>query len=164
MLGTLRRDEGGPQRFARSLAEAHAHGAQIDWEAFFKGTAPKRVPLPTYPFQRKRYWLEGSANGGDPSAIGQADAEHPLLGATVESAEGDGLLLTGSISLQTHPWLADHAVAGNVLLPGTAFLELALKRCGAPRRLPGRGAHPAGSPDLARAGLHSPAAHRLCSR
>jgi len=127
VLGTLRRDEGGPERFALSLAEAHAAGAELDWEALFKDTAAEHVPLPTYPFQRKRYWLSASANGSDPGAIGQRDAEHPLLGALVEDPSSERLTLTGRLSLSTHPWLADHAVAGTVLLPGTAFAELALR-------------------------------------
>ncbi|WP_234337706.1 polyketide synthase dehydratase domain-containing protein, partial [Kitasatospora phosalacinea] len=61
------------------------------------------------------------------SAAGLRTADHPLLGAAVELAAGDGLLLTGRLSTGTHPWLADHAVAGTVLLPGTAFVELALE-------------------------------------
>jgi len=126
ILGTLRRDEGGPERFALSLAEAHTAGTKIDWSALFTGSAAKRVKLPTYPFQRKRFWLERSASS-DPGAIGQTPAEHPLLGAVIESADGGGITLTGRISLQSHPWLLDHAAAGTVLLPGTAFLELALR-------------------------------------
>ncbi|MFD0386218.1 hypothetical protein ACFQ2B_38980 [Streptomyces stramineus] len=59
--------------------------------------------------------------------MGLEPAGHPLLGAAVTLAEDDGFLLTGRISLSTHPWLADHTVAGTVLLPGTAFLELALQ-------------------------------------
>ncbi len=127
VLGTLRRDEGGPERFALSLANAHAAGAKLDWRSLFEGTGAKRVALPTYPFQRKRYWLSASTNGGDPASIGLSDADHPLLGASIEDPQGEGLTLTGRLSLATHPWLADHAVAGTVLLPGTAFLELALR-------------------------------------
>jgi acyl transferase domain-containing protein/NAD(P)-dependent dehydrogenase (short-subunit alcohol dehydrogenase family)/acyl carrier protein len=127
LLGTLRRKEGGPDRFALSLAEAHAAGAKLDWQAFFAGSGAKRVPLPTYPFQRKRYWLEPASGGGDPVAIGQASAEHPMLGASLSLASGEQRLLTGRLSLATHPWLADHAVAGTPLLPGTGFVELALR-------------------------------------
>ncbi len=126
VLATLRRGESDPDRFALSLAEAHAHGVAVEWDALLAPGAVKHVPLPTYPFQRKRYWLEASAGGGDPAAIGQSGADHPLLGAAIALAEDDGLLLTGRLSLQTHPWLADHAVAGVALLPGAAFLELAL--------------------------------------
>ena len=72
MLGTLRRDEGGPERFALSLAEAHVAGAEVDWEAFFEGTGAKAVPLPTYPFQRQRFWLAAAAGGADAGRVGQA--------------------------------------------------------------------------------------------
>jgi acyl transferase domain-containing protein/NAD(P)-dependent dehydrogenase (short-subunit alcohol dehydrogenase family) len=127
VLGTLRRGEGDAQRFALSLAQAHAAGARPKWSAFFKGTGAKAVPLPTYPFQRKRYWLDSTSQASDPSAIGQAAAGHPFLAARVEDPGGEGLALTGRISLQAHPWLADHAAGEATLLPGTAFVEMALK-------------------------------------
>jgi polyene macrolide polyketide synthase len=129
VVGTLRRDEDGPSRFALSLAETHVAGAELDWRAYFEGSGAKAVGLPTYPFQRERYWLGAAKGTEDVSAVGLTAAGHPLLGAAVELAggEGDGILLTGRISLATHPWLADHAVAGTVLLPATVFLELALR-------------------------------------
>ncbi|MFC7472512.1 hypothetical protein ACFQVA_41090 [Actinomadura keratinilytica] len=64
---------------------------------------------------------------GDVSSAGLVAADHPLLGAAVELAQGQGALLTGRLSLETHPWLADHVVAGRVVVPGTALLELALR-------------------------------------
>src|SRR5260221_11641148 len=57
-LGALLRKEDGTRHFARSLAQAHAAGAELDWEALFAGSWAKRVPLPTYPFQRESFWLE----------------------------------------------------------------------------------------------------------
>ncbi len=126
-LGTLRRDEGGAARFALSLAEAQARGAKLDWHAFFAGSGAKAVPLPTYPFQRKRYWLNASDGAAGLLEAGLAATDHPLLGAAIEDPEGEGLALTGRASLDAHPWLADHAVFGTVLLPGTAFVELALR-------------------------------------
>ena len=125
-LHTLR--EGRPEEgaIATAIGRAHAAGAKLEWEALFAGSGAKRVPLPTYPFQRRRFWIEGGMQAADASAIGLADPEHPLLGAALEGPEGESLTLTGRLSLKSHPWLADHAVAGNVLLPGTAFLELAL--------------------------------------
>src|SRR5262249_26559218 len=111
-----------------ALAEAYTAGVQVDWLPAFEGTDARVVELPTYPFQRKRFWLSTTAEiSGDVGAAGQLPAEHPLLGAVIESPEDDGLALSGRLSLQSHPWLADHAVAGTVLLPGTAFVELALR-------------------------------------
>ncbi len=127
VLASLRRDHGGPERFALSLAQAHAAGVEVDWEAFFAGSGAKAVGLPTYPFQRKRFWLDAGRGGADPTAVGQAPADHPLLGAVIDSADGEGVTFTGSLSLLTQPWLADHAVFENLLLPSSAFIELALR-------------------------------------
>ncbi|MGP3972342.1 SDR family NAD(P)-dependent oxidoreductase, partial [Streptomyces sp. 6N223] len=84
------------------------------------------TPLPTYPFQRQRYWLDLPETVGDATDLGQAEAGHPLLGAAVELPDDEGVAFTGRLSLRAHPWLADHAVHGTALLPGTAFAELAL--------------------------------------
>ncbi|GLZ36468.1 type I polyketide synthase [Actinokineospora sp. NBRC 105648] len=125
-VGSLRRDEGGLARFRLSAAELHAHGGPVDLTTLFDGLPVRTVELPTYAFQRERYWLElVSPGAGDVAAAGLTGTEHPLLGAAVPLAGGDGLVLTGRISARTHPWLVDHSVLGAVLLPGTAFVELA---------------------------------------
>ncbi|MGK4580163.1 SDR family NAD(P)-dependent oxidoreductase [Kitasatospora sp. HPMI-4] len=152
-IGSLRRDEGGRERFLASLGEAFVHGAPVDWEPVFAGMPVRKADLPTYAFQRERFWLGNSPTAGDVTAAGLASAGHPLLGASVTVADGGGLLFTGRLSIATTPWLADHAVNGTVLLPGTAFVELAVKAgdelgCGrvaeltleAPLVLPERGA------------------------
>ncbi|MFJ8473293.1 type I polyketide synthase [Kitasatospora sp. NPDC094011] len=152
-LGTLRRDEGGPARFLLALAEARVHGARVDWERCFAGTRARPVELPTYPFQRQRYWPRPGATGGDVTTAGLAAPEHPLLGAAVELARDGGLLATARWSLHTHPWLADHTVADTLVVPGAALVEAVLRAgdelgCGrideltlhAPVLLPERGA------------------------
>jgi mycoketide-CoA synthase len=121
VTGTLRRDDGGPSRLLASLAEVHVRGLAVDWTAVLP--SGQRVNLPTYAFQRKRYWPRPGRSAG--AAAGLGAVSHPLLDATVELA-GGGLVLTGRLSLAAQPWLADHAVAGRVLVPGTAFVELAI--------------------------------------
>ncbi len=125
-VGSLRRRQGGTERFLRSLSELWVGGVQVDWGAVFRGSGAERRRLPTYAFQRERYWLAPSSGAGDPCAIGLARPGHPLLGAAAVLADGRGWLFAGRLSLQERPWLSDHAVLGSVLLPGTAFLELAL--------------------------------------
>ncbi len=125
--GSLRREEGGLARFMESLAEAWVHGVEVAWERLHEGAGAQRVRLPTYAFQRERYWLDGAAGIADLAGAGQAGANHPLLSAVVGLAGEDGWLFTGHISLDSHPWLADHMAMGVVLLPGTAFVELALR-------------------------------------
>jgi acyl transferase domain-containing protein/acyl carrier protein len=70
--------------------------------------------------------LAPASDSRDLGVVGQSEADHPLLRAAVEDPRNGGLVLTGCLSLETHPWLADHSVHGATLFPGTAFLELAL--------------------------------------
>ncbi|MEV6423778.1 SDR family NAD(P)-dependent oxidoreductase [Streptomyces sp. NPDC051662] len=126
-VGSLRRDDGGPRRFLTSVAELGVLGVEADWPAVFAGTGARRVELPTYAFQRRRYWLESRPGAGDLTSTGLRTADHPLLGAAVALAGGEGVLLTGRLSGRTQPWLLDHAVSGQVLLPGTAFVDLAIR-------------------------------------
>src|ERR1700689_2121303 len=151
VTGTLRRDDGGLGRLAASLAQVWVAGGGVDWSRWFPGPR-SRVDLPTYAFQRRRYWPGRPAVGGDPAGLGLGGGGHPLLGAAVELPGTGGVVLTGRLSLATHPWLADHQVAGTVLLPGAAFAELVVRAgdeagCGlveelvlqAPLVLPARG-------------------------
>ncbi len=126
----LRKDRDEELTALTALARVHAHGgATVDWTGFFAGTGARPVELPTYAFQHQWFWPAGSQSGaaGDVRAAGLGSAGHPLLGAAVELAASQGVLFTGRLSVQSHPWLADHAVMGRVLLPGTALLELAIR-------------------------------------
>ena len=125
-VGSLVRDRAGWAQLLTSMAEAFVHGTEVNWRALFPTVGAAAVQLPTYPFQRRRFWLSAPAGSGNVKAAGLGAVDHPLLGATIGLAEGDTRVLTGQLSRNTHQWLADHMLAGTALLPGTAFVELAL--------------------------------------
>ncbi|WP_156727234.1 type I polyketide synthase, partial [Streptomyces apocyni] len=120
----LRRGRPETDTVAGALALLRIRGAVPDWSAVYPDA--RQVALPTYAFQHERYWLEAAeaAAPADAAGLGLASAGHPLLGAVVQLGDGDSYLFTGRLSLRTHPWLAEHAVAGTVLLPGTGLVEL----------------------------------------
>ncbi|MGW2162273.1 type I polyketide synthase, partial [Nonomuraea sp. NPDC001699] len=124
IAGTLRRDDGGLDRVLLSAAELFVRGVEVDWRSVLPGG--RKVDLPTYAFQHQRYWPSGMRIA-DARGLGQTATRHPLLGAAVPLAESDGAVLTGRMSLNTHPWLADHAVGQAALFAGTGFLELAIR-------------------------------------
>ncbi|MEV7427506.1 SDR family NAD(P)-dependent oxidoreductase [Streptomyces sp. NPDC091212] len=125
VCGTLRRDEGGPERFARSLAELFVRGVPVDWTPLLPAGA-RPVALPAHPFLRRRFWPARRPSSAL-AAAGLEPAGHPLLAAEAHDPRDGGVLLTGRLSQEEQPWLADHAVAGAVLLPGTALVEMALR-------------------------------------
>nr|WP_256252162.1 type I polyketide synthase [Streptomyces sp. yr375] len=120
----MRRDQPEVRTLAAGLARFHTHGGTVDWARYLP--AAPRAELPTYAFQRRRYWLE-SAQGGSLGAVGLLPAGNPLLGAATALAGSDAYLLTGRLSVPSQPWLADHRVSGAIVLPGAAFVELAVQ-------------------------------------
>ncbi len=125
VIPSLGRDDGGLERFWLSVGQAHVCGVAVDWRAAFDG---RRVELPTYAFQRRRFWLPALGIGvGDLGRLGLTGTGHGVLGAVVQRPDSGGLVLTGRLSTAAQPWLADHAVAGVVLFPGAGFVELALR-------------------------------------
>nr|WP_229864643.1 type I polyketide synthase [Streptomyces djakartensis] len=135
VLGTLRRRQGGPRALALAVCRAFAHGVEVDPDAVF-GPGARPVELPTYPFQRERYWYHPGVRGGDPASLGLDGADHPLLGGGVDLPDSGGHVYTARIGVAGFPWMADHTLLGAVLLPGAAFADLALwagRRSGAGR-------------------------------
>ncbi|MFI1377628.1 type I polyketide synthase [Streptomyces longwoodensis] len=129
VLPTLRDGRDEVQAVLDTVARLHVHGRSPDWAKVTEGRAPGPVPLPVYPFQPRRFWMTGEAGTGA-DAAGLDPVRHPLLGAAVALADGTGVLFTGRLSTSTHPWLADHTVAGRTVVPGTALVEL-VARAGA---------------------------------
>jgi acyl transferase domain-containing protein len=128
-LPALRKDRDEQAALLTAVAGVHVRGGAADLAAT-AGPAVSggsRVGLPTYAFQRQRYWLAADGGPADAAGLGQSAAGHPLLGAAVDLPETGGLVLTGRLSVAAQPWLADHVVAGQVLVPGTALVELATR-------------------------------------
>ncbi|TJZ99420.1 type I polyketide synthase [Actinacidiphila oryziradicis] len=126
--GSLRRDEGNLRRLQTSAAELFVRGVAIDWTALLPaGADANAVDLPTYAFDHQHYWLQLTASATDATSLGLVDTDHPLLGAAVALPQSDGLVFTSRLSLRTHPWLADHAMQGVVIVPGTAYVDLAVQ-------------------------------------
>ncbi|BBJ46211.1 hypothetical protein SSPO_089290 [Streptomyces antimycoticus] len=125
--GSLRRDEGGPARFLSTVGRLFTEGVPVDWQPLFAEAGARRVDLPTYAFQHEWFWLDPVRGATDVGGAGLVGLDHPLVSAVVPLPESGGCVLTGSLSTATHPWLRDHAVLDKVLLPGTAFVELAVQ-------------------------------------
>ncbi|MFE4290525.1 type I polyketide synthase [Streptomyces sp. NPDC056647] len=125
VVPALRKDRTEEAALVATLGRLHTAGVPVDWRAFFADTPARRVDLPTYAFQRERFWPAPPPAGAGNQGAGATG--HPLLGVTLELAGGEGLVFTGRLSTRTHPWLAQHAIAGRITLPGTALLELAIR-------------------------------------
>ncbi|MEC3976785.1 type I polyketide synthase [Amycolatopsis sp. H20-H5] len=126
VVPVLRKDRPEEISVLSALARLHVHGVRVDWSALFPGA--RRVDLPTYAFQRRRFWPSGAGcQPGDVRAAGLGATDHPLLGAAVRVADSAAVVFSGLLSLRTHPWLGDHIVLGSAIVPGTALLELAIR-------------------------------------
>ncbi|AUG80452.1 Putative polyketide synthase [Kitasatospora sp. MMS16-BH015] len=122
VTGTLRREEGGLDRFLASLGELHVRGVAIDWAAPFAGLDARRTELPTYAFQHERYWFAPGSATVDAAGLGLDPTGHPLLGAAVPLAGSEELLFTTRLAAHTHPWLGAAAE-----VPSAVLVELALR-------------------------------------
>ncbi|MGW6290897.1 SDR family NAD(P)-dependent oxidoreductase, partial [Streptomyces sp. NPDC055107] len=128
VAGSLRREEGGPRRLLASMAELFVKGVAVDWAGVLPVEAPAtRVDLPTYAFDHRHYWLK-TVPATDATSLGQAAADHPLLGAVVGRPDSGGFMTTSRWSLRSQPWLAEHMVGDDaVLVPNAALVELAVR-------------------------------------
>ncbi|MGP3690373.1 SDR family NAD(P)-dependent oxidoreductase [Streptomyces sp. IBSNAI002] len=147
ILPTLRKGHGEADTLATAVAQLHANG-HVAAPLLPAAPAARPAPLPTYPFQHRRYWLAPSVDGTPRAAaraVGAEYGDHPLVGAVLPLPDDEGWVLSGRLATESHPWLTDHAVDGERLFPATAFLELAL-----------RAAREAGCDSVAELVLHTP--------
>ncbi|MEU9716872.1 SDR family NAD(P)-dependent oxidoreductase [Streptomyces sp. NPDC047976] len=119
-VSLMRRGKDARHTLAAALGALFARGTGPDWPAYF-GPGTRAPGVPGHPFRRTRHWPRPR-----PAGAHGADA-HPLLTSVLARAESDEVVLSGRLSARTHPWLADHVVNGTVIVPGTAFVEMALR-------------------------------------
>ena len=126
-VAALRRDRDEVTTLLTAAASLFTRGTELSWPAVVDGAGSPPADLPTYAFQRQRYWPRpGAGAGTDPAGLGLGPAVHPLLGGAITLATGDGAVLTGRLTPRAQPWLTDHTILGGVLVPGTALLDLAV--------------------------------------
>ncbi|GLY26404.1 hypothetical protein Misp04_61350 [Micromonospora sp. NBRC 101691] len=128
LVPVLRRDQSETTALVSALARLHVTGTAVNWTGWFtqRGQQPRTIDLPTYAFQRERYWLNARMSSADASGLGVRGTEHGLLDAELVTAADDVRIHGGRLSVQTRPWLADHVVWGSVVVPGSALVEMAL--------------------------------------
>ncbi|WP_280398787.1 type I polyketide synthase [Nocardia carnea] len=120
----LRPSEPEVRSLLTGLGRLWVTGGSVDWRRVLDGCGGRRLDLPAYAFQRRRYWLQ-------PSLVGRGDAgleplAHPILSGLVVEPDTGGFRCTGRLSVAGQPWLADHRVLGQLLFPATGFADLAL--------------------------------------
>lgn len=125
-LTSLRKQGGDWRDLSESAAALYVNGAKIDWVGFDQGYPCSRVPLPTYPFQRQRFWVRDEASHQAPRpASANSRASKSLLGEPLQLAGSDELRFESRFSLAAFPFLKDHQINGRILLPLSAFIAMA---------------------------------------
>lgn len=125
LLPSLRRGQSDWQQLLQSLAALYAQGLKIDWQRGDPSAMRRRIVLPTYPFQRERHWFSSDLASRAPH---RATVGHPLLGQRLLSPLKESLF-TSALGQKASPFLRDHRVFDLAILPGAAYIEMALAAC-----------------------------------
>ncbi|WP_437626673.1 type I polyketide synthase [Sorangium sp. So ce1151] len=121
VVGSLHRDADAASRFRTAAAQLYVHGVDVDWERVYAAAGARRTDVPTYAFQRDRYWLE------KPKERRPQRGGHPLLGERIELSTPKKIAVWESaIGLEALPYLKDHKVEDAIIFPGAGFVEMAL--------------------------------------
>ncbi|MHB1132624.1 MAG: SDR family NAD(P)-dependent oxidoreductase [Chloroflexota bacterium] len=130
-LPSLRAGQNDWEQLLKSLAGLYTLGFDVDWVGFDRDYPSRRVSLPTYPFQRERYWTD-SDSSQMPSlrALKQSESGHPLLGQRLRSPALKGIVFESRIEAGVSSFLADHRAYGKAVFPAAAYLEMALAAAG----------------------------------
>ncbi|MCP4167536.1 MAG: SDR family NAD(P)-dependent oxidoreductase, partial [Chloroflexi bacterium] len=123
-LPSLRRGQLDWQQMLSTLAQLYVSGVEVDWSGFDQDYSRRKVPLPTYPFQRRPYWIPLAPEGIDETDLSQ---KYTLLGRRQELAPSGDILYTQRINEQQYPWIADHRVYETTIVPGATYMVMALQ-------------------------------------
>ena len=127
---SLRRGREENCQLAESLARLYVAGVNPDWRSWDRPWRRRKLVLPTYPFQRQRYWVEATQMAPQPGTD-----EHPLLGRRQRSAVSGEVVYATSLSSAHQPYLTDHRLSGSVLVPGAVYAAMGLTAGSLPGRL-----------------------------
>ncbi len=127
-LASLREGRNDWEQMLESLARIYVSGAKVDWAGFDRGHARRKLSLPTYPFQRQRYWIEKGRDGNVPPRAEEParSIKHPILTRRLNAAIP---IVEGSLSLTHLPYLADHRVSDLMVAPGALLIEMVQAAC-----------------------------------
>ena len=120
LLPSLRPGQGEWQQLLASLGALYVRGSAIDWEGFDRGYGRRKVALPTYPFQRQRYWVQSRPAGRAAAPL------RPLIDQMTPLPALQTVLFETEFGVETLPFLADHRVYGEIVSPGACQIVLAL--------------------------------------
>ncbi len=123
----LRTGQDEVRTVSAAAATVFVGGGRVDWDALFAPSGARTVDLPTYAFDRERFWPGAGRRAGDLGGAGLGTVDHPVLGAGVGLAGGGGCVFTGRLSVGAQAWLGDHVVHGRVVVAGTVFVELVVR-------------------------------------
>jgi len=129
-LPGLRQNRSDWQQLLESLAELYVRGVEVDWFGFDKDYSRRRVHLPTYPFQRQRYWIESAFSGGKSQVASRKSqvksAVHPFIGERLNLPFSQEIRFESRISCDSPPHLKDHKIFGTVVMPAASHISLVL--------------------------------------
>jgi len=126
VFASLRRDEPGRASVLAALGALYAHGYPVDWSRQY--ASPGRVvSLPSYPWQKERFWHAAKASAPAAAADRSDPAAHPLLDAPVTLAHAPRHRVWQAVAdLKRLPYIDDHRVQGLAVLPGAGYVEMAM--------------------------------------
>ncbi len=121
VIPSIRRQEEEKRTFLSSAGTLHTWGFELDWKALFQN--PRFVRLPSYPWQKERFWLE--TEEGRAERLGAFVHPH-LKRKTVSQRENHNIIWEINLDLRSHPYIDDHKVQGPIVYPGAGHVELAI--------------------------------------